>query len=183
MGLTDGQLSELYDKQCLHENLMTYCRGVDRMDHALIQSTYWPDSTDDHGGFVGGGPEWADTAVTYRDQIYSNNHHVSNVLIELDGDRAKRESMFINVVTLKDPALTMFLGGRYRDLCEKRSGEWKILTRVCLWDWCEQRATQPGWVLGDIPETSNWGRFHPDDPIYQDWSSTAPTKYSRGPLE
>jgi hypothetical protein len=118
--------------------------------------------------------------MTYKDAIYNNNHHVSNVLIELDGNRARRESMFINVVTFKEPAITMFLGGRYRDLCEKRSGEWKILHRACLWDWSQQSPTRSGFEVGDIPQISNWGAFHPDDPIYNDWSSTAPTKYSRG---
>ena len=118
MGISEQQMSDLYDKQCLHENLMMYCRGVDRMDRDLIRSTYWPDSTDDHGGYIGGGQEWADAAFAYRDNSYSNNHHVSNVLIELNGDRAMRESMFLGVYTFKDPAVTVFQGGRYRDLCE-----------------------------------------------------------------
>jgi SnoaL-like domain len=173
--ITPEQMAELYDKQSLHENLMTYCRGVDRMDRDLIRSTYWPDSNDDHGSYVGPGQEWGDAAFAYRDHMISNNHHVSNVLIELDGDRARRESMFLGVYVYKEPALTLFQGGRYRDLCEKRDGEWKILNRVCLWDWCEQRATQPGWEAVGTPEVTNWGNFHPDDPIYQDWSSARPT--------
>lgn len=174
--ITPEQMSELYDKQLLHENLMRYCRGVDRMDRDLIRSAYWPDSTDDHGGYVGGGQEWADAALAHREAIRSNNHHVSNVLIELDGDRARRESMFLGVYTFTDPPLTVFQGGRYRDLCEKRDGEWRILTRVVLWDWCEQRASRPGWDLVGTPEMTNWGHFHPADPIYQDWSTTSPTR-------
>jgi hypothetical protein len=175
--LTQEQLQELYEKQCLHENLMRYCRGVDRMDVELIKSTYWPDSIDDHGGYIGPGQDWAAAAFSWRDKNYSINHHVSNVLIELAGDRAKRESMFICVCNFKDPAVTMFQAGRYRDLCEKRSGEWRILHRTCVWDWCEQRVMKPAWQLVNTPKVSNWGAFFPDDPIYKDWSVSSPTKY------
>jgi SnoaL-like domain len=179
--LTQEQLQELYDKQCLHDNLMAYCRGIDRFDRELIQSTYWPDSTDDHGVFIGGGWEWAATGVKWKDTVYSNNHHVTNVLIEIQGNRAKRESMFLNVVNYKSPAVSMFLGGRYRDLCEKRNDQWKILRRTCVWDWSEKRTTKPAWDLSGAPEVSNWGAFAPDDPIYQDWGSTLSTKYPRPP--
>ncbi|BCW70766.1 hypothetical protein NicSoilB8_18100 [Arthrobacter sp. NicSoilB8] len=43
MSLTDAQLTELYDKQALHDNLMLYARGADRHDRELMKSTYWPD--------------------------------------------------------------------------------------------------------------------------------------------
>jgi hypothetical protein len=177
-----SQLLELLDKQKLHENLMLYCRGIDRMDACVVASTYWPDSTDDHGVFVGPGREWANNGLAWRDRLRSNNHHVSNVLIELNGIRAKRESMFLNVVTMKEPELTFFLGGRYRDLCEKRDGEWKVLHRVCLWDWFEHQPTSGGWELCGIPKESNWGRFAPEDPIYLSWDRSSATKFP-GPIK
>lgn len=179
MALTDEQLQNLYDKQALHDNLMTYCRGVDRMDRELMRSTYWPDSTDDHGGYIGNGQGWADAAFGWKDQAHSVNHHVSNVLSEIDGDRAKRESMFICVAVFKEPDVTMFQAGRYRDLCEKRDGVWKILTRTCVWDWCEVRPAKPDWDIVNVPRESNWGNFHPEDPIYKDWSKAEPTPYRR----
>ena len=149
------------------------------MDQELMTSTYWPDSTDDHGYFVGGGHEWCAEATKWKDKNYSVNHHCSNVYSEIDGNRAKRESMFIVVVNFKDPEVSMFQGGRYRDLCEKRDGEWKILRRVCIWDWCEKRPTQSGWDLVQTPEITNWGNYYPDDPIYNDWWSSPPSKYRR----
>jgi hypothetical protein len=179
MGLTGTQLQELYDKQKLHENLMLYCRGIDRMDPDLIRSTYWPDSTDDHGGFIGPGQDWAEAGCAWRDKVHSNNHHVSNVLVELEGQQAKRESMFFNVVNIKKPAVSIFLGGRYRDLCEKRDGEWKVLHRVCIWDWFEHQPTRGGWELCDVPQDSNWGRFSPADPIYGNWGKSSPIKFPR----
>jgi len=172
--LSEAQLQELWDRQLLHDNMMQYARGVDRMDHELMKSAYWPDSIDDHGVFIGGGQEWADVAITYKDLIWSNSHHVSNVMIEIENDRAKRESMFINVVNYKEPAISMFEGGRYRDLCEKRDGEWRILHRVCIWDWAETRPTQPGFDIVDRPFVSDWGGQYSDDPIRGDWEATSP---------
>jgi hypothetical protein len=169
------QILELLDKQALHDNLMRYCRGVDRMDLELIRSAYWSDSTDDHGRFIGPGHAWAEMAYEARKVLVGTNHHVSNVYIELDGTLAKRESMFVNVNTYLDGSPTMMLGGRYRDLCEKRDGEWRILRRVCIWDWNQLVEPDPGWHVMRVPEWSNWGRFHPDDPIYQDWQTSQPT--------
>lgn len=177
--LSQAQLQELYDKQQLHDNLMRYCRGLDRYDLELMKSTYWPDATDDHGSYVGSGHGWCEEALKWKELNYSVNHHCSNVYSEIDGNRAKRESYFFLVVPFKDPATTMFMGGRYRDLCEKRDGEWKILRRVCIWDWSEQSASNPSWDLTNIPNVTNWGDFYPNDPVYQDWWSSPPTPYRR----
>jgi hypothetical protein len=179
MALSESQMAELHDKQCLHDNLMMYCRGADRHDVDLMKSTYWPDSHDDHGGFIGNGQAWADAAYAWHDKIYSCNHHVTNVLSEIEGNRANRESMFICVVQFKEPEVTMFQAGRYRDLCEKRDGEWKILRRTCLWDWCDVRKIAPDWDIVNIPHMSHWGAFYPDDPIYKDWFASPPTPRPR----
>lgn len=176
MPLTDAQLTELYDEKLLHDNLMMYCRAADRMDIEGIRATYWPDSTDDHGGYIGNGQGWADAVSTYRDRIYSCSHHISNVLCEIDGNRAKRESMFLCVATFKEPDVTFTHGGRYRDLCEKRDGVWKILRRTCIWDWSDVRKLATDWSISNVPEMSNWAARYPDDPIYKDWFESPPTR-------
>ncbi|KAI8932199.1 hypothetical protein NX059_011079 [Plenodomus lindquistii] len=149
------------EKQKLHENLFSCCRGVDRFDAGLIRSTYWPDSTDDHGVYVGPGLKWAETGFAWKDKVLSNNHRVSNVLIEINGNQAKRERMFMNMVNMKEPALSCFLGGHYRDLCEKRNGELKILNRLCIWDCFEHYPTIGSWQLCGVPRTSSYGHFYP----------------------
>jgi len=174
---------ELWDKQALHDNLMVYVRGADRHDIDAIRSTYWPDSWDDHGGYIGPGQGWADAALSWHDATYTSNHHVSNVLSEIDGNRAKRESTFIWVGPFKDPDVTMFQAGRYRDLCEKRDGEWKILYRTCIWDWIDLRPTNTtAWGMTNIPNVSNWGGWYPDDPIYKKWDEPAAREFPRGQI-
>lgn len=172
----DKRIEELLDKQALYENMMTYCRAIDRMDIELMKSTYWPDGTDDHGRFAGNAHEWCDVAIKSREALVSCNHHLSNVLIELEGDRAQRESMFLVVTTYKDDPKHQFLGGRYRDLCERRDGEWRVLARTCIWDWNRKIMAEPGWDIMQAPEMSNWGQFFPNDPIYaSDWGAIEPT--------
>lgn len=186
MALSEAQFQELWDKQALHDNLMTYVRAADRMDIEGIRGTYWPDSTDDHGGFIGGGHEWAEEVNKdyMRDRIYSCSHHMGNVLSEINGSQAKRESMFLVVMVCVDPAITHFLGGRYRDLCEKRDDEWKILTRTCIWDWCHTQDSVIDFDYTQIPFMSHWGARFPDDPIYKDWSGSPPTpRPDRGRLK
>jgi hypothetical protein len=172
---SDAQLALLLDKQALADNLMAYVRGVDRMDLDLMKSAYWPDARDDHGRFVGNGHQWCEEAMKSRDLSVSVNHHMGNVYSEIADSRAKREAMFLVVTTYRGGTHVLMLGGRYRDLCEKREGEWKILRRTCIWDWNQQFAVDPGWHLTGTPELSNWGRFFPDDPIYQDWFDSPQT--------
>lgn len=42
-------LDELLDREAIRDCLARYCRGVDRLDRALLLSTYWPGAEDDHG--------------------------------------------------------------------------------------------------------------------------------------
>ena len=79
------------------------------------------------------------------------------------------------VTTYLDGSPTMFLGGRYRDLCEKRDGVWKILRRVCVWDWNQQAEPDPGWNIMRAPQSTYWGRFFPEDPIHKDWYESPKT--------
>lgn len=98
---------------------------------------------------------------------------------EVEGKQAKRESSFIVVVDFKESRSTLLLGGRYRDLCEKRDDEWRILYRVCIWDWSQDLPTRSGWNLTKMPKVTNRGAYYPDDPIYKDWSSSEPNSYPR----
>jgi len=169
MTVPDEQLLELLDKQALHDNLMQYGRGIDRMDLELMKSTYWADGTDSHGRYEGSAHGWCEEAMRSLEVLVSCNHHISNVHSEIHGDRAKRESTFLVVTTYLDRSPTMFLGGRYRDLCEKRDGQWKVLRRVCVWDWNQKFDVDPGWAIMRAPSASYYGQFFPNDPIYDDW--------------
>jgi len=134
--------------------LARYCRAVDRGDVELLKSVYHPDATDDHGTFQGSGFAFAEALVPAMDgSSIPSQHHVTNVLIELDGDRAAVESYVLAFHPVRDRAsgaeTHALAGGRYLDRFEKRDGEWKIADRRVVIDWT--RASLPGeaWSLED----------------------------------
>lgn len=164
--------AELLEKQALVENMTLYCRGQDRKDLELMKSTFWPEATDNHGMWNGSAwkfCEWAyENVKTTR---HRSHHYVTNIHIELDGDQAKRESAFVYVMVKPDGVFDI-QGGRYRDLCERRDGVWKVLRRVVIFDHVAQfpGGAALGDVFGGIPETARVGALYPEDPIYdEEW--------------
>jgi hypothetical protein len=138
-------VAELKDRQAIHDCLMTYSRGIDRLDRELLLSVYHDDAIDDHGVFVGTPEEFVDWAFAmHRSTHLSHQHCILNYTVDLQGDVAHTETyyMFVGLNRTGTP-LTMS-GGRYIDRLEKRDGRWAIAARVCVRDWAP---------LTEIPET------------------------------
>jgi hypothetical protein len=164
-------LRDLIEKQSIYENLMRYIRGQDRKDLDLMKSAYWPDATDNHGAFNGNAHEFCESAFNgQKTSGHSAIHHCSNVLIELQGDQAKCESAFLYVMIHPKLNITKFLGGRYRDLCEKRDGDWKILRRVCIFDYANEFEGAHDFTgIFNMPVKTVTSDTYPNDPIYGEW--------------
>lgn len=166
---TQAEIAELIAKQKLHDNLVEYCRGQDRKDLELVKSTFWPEATDNHGMFNGPAHEFCEWAFEKQkvDQ-YASHHYVTNVLSEIDGDTARRESAVIYVMVKPGDEPTDVMGGRYRDLCERRDGVWKVLRRTVIFDHVAQYPSSGalGDVFGGVPETARVGGLYPHDPIH-----------------
>ena len=52
-------LNEVIAHHRIRQVLERYCRGIDRLDAALIDSVYWDDATDNHGIYVGPGKDFS----------------------------------------------------------------------------------------------------------------------------
>jgi SnoaL-like domain len=129
-------VGELQDRQAIHDCLMTYCRGIDRLDRELLLSVYHPDAIDDHGVFVGSPEEFADWAIAMHTTTHlSHQHCIFNYTCDLDGDVAHTESYFMFVGLNRTGNPLAMSGGRYIDRFEKRSGRWAIAARLCVRDW------------------------------------------------
>lgn len=131
MAYTPQQLSDL---ECIRDAAKRYCRGVDRLDEALMKSAYWPEATDDHGVFVGNAMEFAEMCMVSHLRWRSTSHCILNHSIELDPDGVHARGEAYNVTFLfqdgADVLDTWY--GRYLDVYEKRGDEWRILERVCV---------------------------------------------------
>jgi hypothetical protein len=146
--MRDAETQALLDKQAIHEVLMRYCRGVDRLDEALIRSCYHQGAWDEHGPFQGDAWEFASYCVRELGAAFTiTQHHIANELVELDGDRASCESYFTAYHrNEKDGQVKLLVvGGRYLDRFERRSGEWKIARRVTVLDWARVDPLEREW--------------------------------------
>ena len=165
----ETDISKLWDREMIRDCLYRYCRGIDRVDEALLRSSYWPDGTDTHGAYRGSASGFVDWAMQTLPKIERGIHQIHNILIELHGTEAAVESYF--TALQRQPGgegtlVEVHMAGRYVDRFEKRGDEWRVADRIVVFDWVEERPA---------PETSEAERFGrrqpiganwPDDPVY-----------------
>lgn len=119
--------------ESIHEirNLMAaYCQSVDMRDKARFLTIWEEDAVYEvpKGASVGIQAIEAmyDTIVT---DALKHHHHVSNVFLEVEGDRAKAVSDLF-FYRLDANGNSFLLSGRYRDEFSKRSGKWLFQRRA-----------------------------------------------------
>lgn len=127
----EARLAELVDRHEIHQVMLRYARGLDRLDNALVRSCYWDDAIEDHGHFVGAPDDfiaWADGTTL---MFASTQHAILNHFCDLQGDEAFCETYYhFSGVTAEGP--NFMSTGRYIDHFRKRGGEWRIADRVTI---------------------------------------------------
>ena len=115
-------------------------RASDRGDVDLAAECYHEGATEDHGGFVGPAQEFLDRRgpIQFAEtpDILLMWHGVTNISVELDGDRAFVESLvFVWQRLVRDGVeFDIPVAGRYLDIFEKRDDEWRISDRTLVFD-------------------------------------------------
>ena len=59
------------------------------------------------------------------------------------------------------------LAGRYCDVFEKRSGEWRVAKRVVAFDWVEEQPAPEAAEVERFGSRKPVGGSFPNDPIYE----------------
>lgn len=100
---------------------------------------------------------------------HRSHHYITNTLIDLNDNTARRETSVVYVMVHPVANRIEMMGGRYRDFCEQRNGEWKVLRRTVVFDFAQTFNEIANFrdVFGGIPATSRFGSLYPDDPIYE----------------
>jgi hypothetical protein len=132
----------------IQQVLYRYCRGVDRGDADLVASVYHPDAVDAHGPWSGRGKDFGPYIVKSMDRVpVVGQHHITNVLIELDGNTANVESYFVAMhpEARAEGAGHALVCGRYLDRFEQRDGAWLIADRKVVLDVARALPQQPAW--------------------------------------
>ncbi|MEZ5744577.1 MAG: nuclear transport factor 2 family protein [Sphingomonadaceae bacterium] len=137
----------LADKQAIRDLIYTYCRAVDRIDVPLGHSIWHEDGEADYGAsfYQGPGRGVIDLICKSHEGLLSHSHQVTNILIELDGNRAGSEAYVSGTMRLERDGQLMQMGvwARYLDSWEKRVGAWGLSKRMVVYDHEEIRPVTP----------------------------------------
>ena len=137
--MSDAAVQQLLDQQAIRDVLSRYCRGLDRMDKEMAYAVWHPDGTAFYDGiFEGTGRGFVDWVWQAHAAMERHSHQITNVLIELEGDRATSES-YVTVALWTRPdaegrQLELVGRGRYLDRWQRRAGVWAIEHRIHLLD-------------------------------------------------
>jgi len=158
---------ELSQRAEIVDALLSYTRGIDRLDKESVISAFHP------GAILNNyGPEpmpiedFVEYALPSLKQRYSaTQHRVSNIRIEIKEDRALVESYVLayHIKSSESSKQLHTFNGRYIDTFALRDAHWKISERFLRNDWSK---------VDDITEemagSSVWvkSRRDDDDPIY-----------------
>lgn len=138
---------ELADRQAITDLIYCYCRSMDRIDVELGYSIWHDDATADYGAEVyqGSGRGFIDFVSEQHRGTITHVHQVTNILIDLDGDRAGSESYVVSDLRAGrgDQVKHITTWGRYIDQLSKRNGRWGIDKRIAIRDFSEMRDVTP----------------------------------------
>jgi hypothetical protein len=159
-------LDDLLAKQEIHEVVLGYCRGVDRLDLDLVRAAYHPDGVDHHTGFDGTIDEYLQWVSVALRRLRGTMHIIGNHAVELRGDVAVAETYGTAVHwgdPPDEPRCNFTSGFRYVDRMERRRGRWAIAERWAVREWTRSDAGRAMVKEGAGPS----GARDRTDPLYR----------------
>ncbi len=152
-------VDELLARAQIHDALLRYCRGLDRVDMDLVRSAFHQDAWIDfpeslHIGDVEGFFDFLSAEMPRFDKTM---HFLGNSLIDFDGPRTAHVETYLNADHQGSErhhwkGEHVKLWGRYLDRFEERDGVWLIARRRLVVDWM-YRYPGDGW-FDDHPDAS-----------------------------
>jgi hypothetical protein len=121
-------LQAVADKLEIHEQLARYARGVDTHDWELWKSVFTDDAVVDYsqsGILCAPRDEVAAFLAEAFTAIPWATHHITNVEIDLDGDRAAVRAMFFNPMQIPGVEGSSSTGGYYHHSFVRTPEGWK----------------------------------------------------------
>lgn len=152
-------LEELSARAHIHDVLLRYCRGLDRLDMDMVRGAFhhdayihFPESL--HVGSVHG---FFDFLADEMPRFERTMHFLGNSLIDFDGPHTAYVETYLHADHQGSDRHhwkneTVKLWGRYVDRFEERDGVWLIAERRLLVEWMYKYPAQ-GW-FDDHPDAS-----------------------------
>jgi SnoaL-like domain len=160
------------DRLAINDLHARYCRGVDRLDRALLLSVFHPDAVEHHGSwFDGPATEYVDRVLELAAGGWGLPcaHLVAAGTTEVVGELAWSEAPFYSLsrVEATGRVYDYTFVARFLARCERRHGTWRFIERTLVEDLCRldpvERVELPGWP-SQTPTSR--GLRTPSDPSY-----------------
>lgn len=149
-----ARLLAVEDRLDLAELLARYARGIDTENYALLADVVTPDMRAEHGAVtppLESRDAWFEVLRLFSPRFRHARHHVTNIEVELDGDRAVVRALLVCVHDLDldgAPALVP-VGADYEFTAVRTAAGWRFGTIVVHETWQDPRVPrlyQPGGV-------------------------------------
>jgi hypothetical protein len=150
MHASTATLETVVDREAIRDVITRVARGEDRRHEGLLRTAFWPEATVDFGVMQGGFEEYLSWCVPGSPAIPVTQHMLGQCMISLRGETAKAETYVTSYHRVKagNGDRDTAMGGRYLDRLEKRNGEWRIASRVMLYDWDRDLGVAADWSKG-----------------------------------
>jgi hypothetical protein len=135
----EPELRELLDKQAIAELLYAYAEGIDRRDHALLQTVFTPDCQLHYGAYDRPARFLIESWRADKPPALLMTHHLyGNIVVRFCGaDRARSITYFSaqHRADHKGQVMDEMVRGRYLDRLIKQEGRWRFAERTIVFDW------------------------------------------------
>lgn len=150
MHTNTATLETLIDREAIRDVITRVARGEDRRHEGLLRSAFWPEAMIDFGVMAGSFDDYLGWCVPGSPAIPVTQHMLGQTMIALHGDSAKAETYVHSYhrVVAEGGERDTAMGGRYLDALEKRDGDWRISSRVMLYDWDRDLGEAADWAKG-----------------------------------
>ncbi|MCC6193421.1 MAG: nuclear transport factor 2 family protein, partial [Burkholderiales bacterium] len=165
-----AEIDVLLNKQAITELIYTYPRALDRLDRELMMSIGHPEAKVQFGSKMVF-PNWAahvDWMMKAHQPMLGNNHRITNILIQVNGDKAVSEASGTATLLVKEEGSENYeerwMHSRYLDKWSKRGGKWGLDDRQTVIDYRTVRPVSAADVKSRYQVQPRTGR---DDPSYK----------------
>ena len=156
-------VDELLARAQIHDALLRYCRGLDRVDMALVRSAFHDDAWIDfpESLHIGGVEGFFAFLSAEMPRFVKTMHLLGNSLVDFDGPHVAHVETYLSADHFGSEqhhwaGQHVKLWGRYLDRFEERDGVWLIARRRLVVDLMYRYPTE-GW-FDDHPDASGDSR-------------------------
>lgn len=156
----EATIRELADKQAIQELMAHYADRIDANDPEGAARCFAEDGIGIYWGETVGRRAIADRLSGILDRFHATSHHLSNVQIRLNGDRATAQSYVYAFHRMADTMEAMHVWGRWVDELARIDGEWLFTRREVVGVGAVNRPVDAnGKSVSDLDQPGHPGRL------------------------